>query len=627
MTFICCVFCLDHWNQFEQYTDLDTDSDVMKDVWHGLAMIRLSNENEFFSNNNRIALSLSTDGVPLFKSSSLSMWPVYISVLNLHPSIRMKADNIILAGVWVGPHKPSMKLLLQPVMDDLNSLCRDGLTVMLPNGSEDFKAKLVFAVFDLPAKASVLNCKQFNGKYGCSVCYHPGFHLSNGTRIYPPFVYPECTHAEVLHAAEKATSEHSAVKGIMGTSPIAMILDVVNAVPIDYMHSCLEGVMKLLMKYWFNSSFHGKPFYLGRYISEIDSEFLKQHPPSEFSRPPRSISKHLSYWKASELRNWLLFYSLPLLLGHLPPLYFHHYALFVSAMHILLSATITTNQIDAAQQMLVDFCSFLPELYDEKISTHNVHLLTHLTKYVKLWGPLWTHSVFGHENKNGCLKKLFHGKNQIHQQLLFSIDVCVSLQLLHPILNNHEDVATMDFINRVSNRTYRSNMTSINSHTYIVGPCKASVLTSKQSQAFHCNDHDVFDTFLKLYKDGVMYRTMSSSRDNSLRNDSVCIFKSEDNCTEFGLIDLFIARPDPTALVYKMNRLDDSILKKAGHPCREPLLEYQEVNLLGNYIITVAYQNRSLNAIKIDSIIGKAVVVVVEGTTFAIVQPNGFECH
>ena len=170
-------------------------------------------------------------------------------------------------------------------------------------------------------------------------------------------------------------------------------------------------------------------------------------------------------------------------------------------------------------------------------------------------------------------------------------------------------------------------MTLINSHTYIVGPCKASVLTSKQSQAFHCNDHDVFDTFLKLYKDGVMYRTISSSRDNSLRNDSVCIFKSEDNCTEFGLIDLFIAQPDPTALVYKMNRLDDSILKKAGHPCREPLLEYQEVNLLGDYIITVAYQNRSLNAIKIDSIIGKAVVVVVEGTTYAIVQPNGFECH
>ena len=43
-------------------------------------------------------------------------------------------------------------------------------------------------------------------------------------------------------------------------------------------------------------------------------------------------------------------------------------------MHILLSDTIDTFQIDATRQMLADFCSLLPELYDEKISTHNVHL-------------------------------------------------------------------------------------------------------------------------------------------------------------------------------------------------------------------------------------------------------------
>ena len=262
-----------------------------------------------------------------------------------------------------------------------------------------------------------MNCKQFNSKFGCCVCYHPGLRLSTGARIYPPLVYQERTHAEVLSAAEEAEAEHCAVKGILGVSPLSTLLDVVDAVPIDYMHCCLEGVMRSLMKYWFNSSFHGNSFYLGRCLSEIYSRFLKQHPPSEFSRPPRSISKHLSYWKASELRIWLIFYSLPLLLGHLPSLYFHHYALFVCAMHILLSDTIDTFQIDTARQMLADFCSLLPELYDEKISTHNVHLLMDLTKYVKLWGPLWTHSVFGHENKNGCLKRLFHGKNQIHQQL------------------------------------------------------------------------------------------------------------------------------------------------------------------------------------------------------------------
>ena len=243
----------------------------MKGLWDGLGMKKLTDEGQFFSHNNRIGLGLSTDGIPLFKSSSTSMWPVYVTILNLPPSIQMKAENIMLAGVWVRPHKPSMKLLLEPIIDDLKYLYTDGLTVTLPpNGHADFK---VMAVFDLPAKASVLKCKQFNGKFGCCVCYHPGLRLSTWARIYPPLVYQERTHAEVLSAAEEAEAEHCAVKGILGVPHLSTLPDVVDAVPIDYMHCCLKGVMRSLMKYWFNSSFHGNSFYLGRYLSEIDSKF------------------------------------------------------------------------------------------------------------------------------------------------------------------------------------------------------------------------------------------------------------------------------------------------------------------------------------------------------------------
>ena len=77
-------------------------------------------------------------------------------------------------------------------------------------------------------------------------------------------------------------------------------------------------------------------------------------------------------------------------------------------MHILLSDTIDTFQIDATRQMLADFCSLLPELYDEKISTHNVHLFN------KICEAMGTTVDTCHENKNRCLKRLFHGKNQIH---------------------------------------------------------------------------------------------------------------------------------------------------------------------------------------------------------------------
>ena len=78
--------------------------------------------NDFFSYSENLALTLSTDGVPLFKSSSVSLWPVYLPILNLPPEVRMNSKNIILGGLWIGTTKLAMKLLLDPVLDNLKKL-------------------------------------------------------------------------------------------------------------------------------------------------------------------------------------------------------------------------------------------------------------------------------------------------------------------------------------------------------------------------------------------------------------------------------------------------------------------------------------------------------------------------
>jgi hypothetical protein len=41
-------------------------------------------------------------------------------------------------------------------------------------GVVQVKAKLICAVLDLPAKAALLNCNQYNGAFGCSTCKHEG---------------------------------------------------------------------------------------------------------------------------------------------------------------------------------------------------------------------------------------------------------------------------------------------------------------------------------------------------------------------------------------------------------------------------------------------------------------------
>ena len=146
-----------------------------------------------------------------------------------------------------------------------------------------------------------------------------------------------------------------------GLSPLKSYVHLVHGVPSDYMHCVLEGAANWLLKAWFEPRFHSQPFSVRRSLNSVDRMFMNQRPPHEFSRPPRSIKSHLAYWKASEFRSWILFYSLPLL-HVLPPLYFHHFALLVCAIHILLQKQLSQIQCHAAEEMLIDFHHLFPEL-------------------------------------------------------------------------------------------------------------------------------------------------------------------------------------------------------------------------------------------------------------------------
>lgn len=72
---------------------------------------------------------MNTDGIPVFKSSKSSLWPILLSVASLPPSIRMNKDYILLAGVWFGPVKPQPAIILPPVLDELRHLHSVGIDV------------------------------------------------------------------------------------------------------------------------------------------------------------------------------------------------------------------------------------------------------------------------------------------------------------------------------------------------------------------------------------------------------------------------------------------------------------------------------------------------------------------
>ena len=118
----------------------------------------------------------------------------------------------------------------------------------------------------------------------------------------------------------------------------------------------------------------------------------------------------------------------------------------MSSIHILLLSELTEKKIKVAEIMLNDFYRMLPELYGNKSCTLNALLIIHLCHYVRVWGPLWTHTLFGFENFNGHITSIMHSKRKLAEQLLFSIAIfCQTIGNIADILVEKEDEATLSF--------------------------------------------------------------------------------------------------------------------------------------------------------------------------------------
>jgi len=117
----------------------------------------------------------------------------------------------------------------------------------------------------------------------------------------------------------------------------------------------------------------------------MDNFLLQIKPPDTFNRLPRSLNL-IHFYKVSEYYNWLLYYSIPILKNYLPTRYFQHWFLLVMSIFILLKRDIKLLDIEDAENMLKMFVKQIPDLYNDRQLTYNVHQLLHLGISVKRWG-------------------------------------------------------------------------------------------------------------------------------------------------------------------------------------------------------------------------------------------------
>ncbi|XP_028407832.1 uncharacterized protein LOC114530409 [Dendronephthya gigantea] len=525
----------------------------IEDIYDGKQYRRFFGNGGILDDQRNISLTWNTDGIPVFKSSKVAIWPLYFVVNELPYAQRISRSNMIVAGLWFGSSKPNMLTYLKPFHSSLKKLETNGIRVENPEqGSFVSRAILLAGTCDLPAKCMVCNSIQFNGQYGCLKCKQAGetFRTEKGGIVHSyPFKQdnpkgPERTHEETLEHAKQAVTDGKPCNGIKGPSWLAGLkhYDIIKGTGIDYMHAVLLGVMKLLLNLWFGTN-RNFPFSISHKINQVDKRLLSIRPPDCISRCPRSIEAHRKYFKASELRSFLLFYGPAILLTILPTEYYDHFLLLSEAIYVLLQQSITVDEIAHAERLLFHFCVMFETLYGKRYQTANIHCLVHLADNVRELGPLWTHSCFHFEDKNGFLLKTIHGTQQIHFQLISAISISKRIPELEKdflLDGTHE----CEFYHKLTGKVkLAKNEVQLSTECFAIGGASWRQLSPVEFDMFSKTFGSVppnmkVQTFSRIRKAKCIYHSKMYKRVQS-RNSYTIRFADQDNESGYGLIEYF----------------------------------------------------------------------------------------
>lgn len=413
------LFLSEHWAEMKCFVEnFVHQPGVYRDIMDGKVYQENSvviKESGYFP----ITLYWHLDGAPALKSKNMSLWPIQSFVAELPLNLRYSYKNILLSGLWYGKKKPDMRVFQNSFVTQVTSLS-DGFQFPDIESTPSFKLTTNGQAADLVAKGPSLNFKIFCGRWGCSVCLHPGRRLPGrgNRRIYPhsSVTFPRRNHEDSICHSLLAEETNQPVFGIMGTSPVHSILKIPDMLLLDYMHQVLEGEYTRRLSKWLGGSCPSDITLSDTVKGNISDKLHSIMLPHDFKKKLRPIEE-FHKWKAHEKEVMFLHAGLPVLKDHLPAEHFYHHSLLVTGIRILCEDEVTDHDIDIANAMLTSYVRLIPSLFAETECTYNSHSLTHFAEQVRAHGPLILHSTFVFEAMLAHLKRLFHGSRGISDQI------------------------------------------------------------------------------------------------------------------------------------------------------------------------------------------------------------------
>lgn len=345
-----------------------------------------------------LKLQVNVDGLPLFKSSKVQLWPVLGHFVNL-----TSAPFVI--GIYCGDKKPTnSNEFLSPFVNEFNSI------------QETLKHRNVVLtlhsfVCDAPAKAYIKCIKGHSGYHGCDKCTAVGSRIMNRTTFDTTSSALRTDQAFRNQVDEDHHLGRSILEEING-------IDMVDSFALDYMHLICLGVMKKIMGIWLK----GKPGdhkLSGIKIEALNSRIsnIRRNMVAEFARKPREVNEY-ERWKATEFRQVLLYTGPVLFKNILSKDSYNHFMCLFTATRILSCEELNSTYNAYAKSLLAYFVKNFGALYGRETISYNVHNLLHIADDAKNLGVLDSFSAFCFENKLGKLKSLIRSPNKPLKQLI-----------------------------------------------------------------------------------------------------------------------------------------------------------------------------------------------------------------
>jgi hypothetical protein len=108
--------------RYEYIINKNDNDDDLDDVFDGKIYKELVDKN-LFNNKRDIALTASCDGYQIFKQKTDDCWLFLIINNNLHPSLRVKKENLLIPFLIPGPNQPKdFNTFLRPFVDEMKEL-------------------------------------------------------------------------------------------------------------------------------------------------------------------------------------------------------------------------------------------------------------------------------------------------------------------------------------------------------------------------------------------------------------------------------------------------------------------------------------------------------------------------